>query len=116
MDSSGPSGMPRTRGGTIFPRRMRPPRHNTSALPTTITIRCRFFGRYAETLGVERIDLELARHASTQDAVAALRSRLENPDLLPEHPLVAINQQHALPDAQLEDGDELAFLPPLAGG
>lgn len=95
---------------------MRPPHHHTSAVLTTITIRCRLFGRYAEALGVERVDIELARNASTKDAVAALRSRLENPDLLPEHPLVAINQEHALPDAQLEDGDELAFLPPLAGG
>jgi molybdopterin converting factor small subunit len=29
---------------------------------------------------------------------------------------VAINAMHALPDEELHDGDELALLPPMAGG
>jgi molybdopterin converting factor small subunit len=95
---------------------MRLPHYRTTASQSTITIRCRLFGRYADALGVEALDLDLAPDASTRDAVAALRSQLENAELIPERPLVAINQRHALPDARLRDGDELAILPPLAGG
>lgn len=34
-----------------------------------------------------------------------------------EHPpMVAINEEYATPDQPLRDGDELAFIPPVAGG
>ena len=33
-----------------------------------------------------------------------------------EPPLTAINESYASPDAELHDGDELAFIPPVAGG
>lgn len=81
-----------------------------------VTVTCRLFGRYAEVLGVEVVTLELSGGATATDAIAALRSRLARGDLLPERPLIAINQHHALPNAALADGDELALLPPLAGG
>ena len=31
-------------------------------------------------------------------------------------PLTAINESYAAPDSVLRDGDELAFIPPVAGG
>jgi molybdopterin converting factor small subunit len=37
-------------------------------------------------------------------------------DALPARPLLARNQAQAPADALLEDGDEVAVLPPLAGG
>jgi molybdopterin synthase catalytic subunit len=35
---------------------------------------------------------------------------------LPESPVVAVNQEYAAPDTILQDDDEVAFLPPVAGG
>jgi molybdopterin converting factor small subunit len=35
---------------------------------------------------------------------------------LPERPLVAVNRRHARLDAVLVEGDEVALLPPMAGG
>ena len=32
------------------------------------------------------------------------------------HPMVAINESYAAPETILRDGDELAFIPPVAGG
>ena len=31
-------------------------------------------------------------------------------------PLIAVNESYASPDTLLRDGDELAFIPPVAGG
>jgi molybdopterin converting factor small subunit len=35
---------------------------------------------------------------------------------LPKQPLCAVNLAHVLPAHSLRDGDEVAILPPLAGG
>ena len=82
----------------------------------TLSIRCRLFARYAEALGVESVDLELRAPATVADAVAALRASKTQGDLIPERPLVAMKQEHVALDRKLADGDELVFLPPLAGG
>lgn len=81
-----------------------------------LRVRFRFFARYAELLGESNTTLELMRPSTVADAVHALRSTHRSGSLLPERPLVALNQQHVLADHPVEDGDELALLPPLAGG
>ena len=86
------------------------------ALSRTLTVNCRFFARYAELLGCERLTLELPEGAKVGDVVAAVRERLEGGAALPERPLVAVNHEHVLAGHPLNDGDEVAFLPPLAGG
>lgn len=79
-------------------------------------MRCRFFGRYAEALGVESLLIELAEGALVGDAVEEVRRRLSNGRMLPATPLAAVNLKHVPLDAPLADGDEMALLPPLAGG
>jgi molybdopterin converting factor small subunit len=81
-----------------------------------LRVRCRLFARYAEVVGREEIVVELPPDAVVADAVAALRAQLPDAAALPPQPLVAINLQHVLPSHRLRDGDELALLPPLAGG
>ncbi len=87
-----------------------------AAAPTTITVECRFFARYAEVLGRDTLSLDLPEPATVADAVRALRGALPGGDILPEHPLAAVNREHTPPSGRLAHGDELAFLPPLAGG
>ncbi|MDH3289966.1 MAG: MoaD/ThiS family protein [Gemmatimonadota bacterium] len=82
----------------------------------SITIECRLFARYAELLGRDQLTLTLPETATVGEAIATLRSRLEQGDLLPAAPLAAVNLEHSQLDRQLRDGDELALLPPLAGG
>ena len=60
--------------------------------------------------------MELAEPATVGDAVKLLRKRVPNGRLLPEQPLVAVNLEHVLAETPLREGDELALLPPLAGG
>jgi molybdopterin converting factor small subunit len=81
-----------------------------------LRVRCRLFARYAEVVGRDEVTLELPPGAVVSDAIATLRRGVRGGDALPERPLVAINLQHVLPGTHLRDGDELALLPPLAGG
>ena len=85
-------------------------------MDTSITVRCLFFARYAEILGSHEAELKLARGSSVADAVERLRSQTQGGQDLPDRPLVAKNQRHVQYDCGIENGDELAFFPPLAGG
>lgn len=81
-----------------------------------LTVRCRFFARYAEMVGCDTVDISVPQGATVSDAVAAVHERLAGAAGMPPVPLVAVNREHAAQDRRLGDGDELAFLPPLAGG
>ncbi len=81
-----------------------------------MNVTIKVFARYAEVLGREAFALHLPPHATVGDAVSLLRETAANGHLLPERPMVALNLEHVLADHPLEDGDELALLPPLAGG
>ena len=89
---------------------------DSSGSEATITVGVRAFARYEEILGIEHATLELSQNATVGDAVSLLRKAAPNGDQLPPHPLVAINLEQVRSDRVLADGDELALLPPLAGG
>ena len=87
----------------------------TSAGPT-VTIRVRAFARYAELLGADVIDVEVTAPTRVNDVVAALRAQAPDGHLIPEHPMVSVNLEHIHADQAVGETDEIAILPPLAGG
>jgi molybdopterin converting factor small subunit len=90
-------------------------RHDQVVSAPSLTVRCRLFSRYAEAAGSSEITLELPNPSTVADAIAFLRAQLP-PNALPERPLTALNAVHALASETLHEGDELALLPPMAGG
>ena len=60
--------------------------------------------------------MALAGPDTVCDAVTLLRKSSPNGHLLPGRPRVAGNLDHVLVETPLRQGDELALLPPLAGG
>jgi len=95
---------------------MSTPQTPTRAGESGISVRCHFFARYAELLGCTELQVELSSGATVAAAVDHVRARIPGGQQLPTDPLVAKNQQHVQHDSVVEDGDELAFLPPLGGG
>ena len=87
----------------------------TTVAPSTLTIQVLLFGSYADSLGRAAIELALLTPATIADAVAHLRS-LPGGDRVPARPLCALNLSQAPLETPLSPGDELAVLPPLAGG
>jgi molybdopterin synthase sulfur carrier subunit len=86
-----------------------------SATASTLTVRVLLFASYAEILRFDAAELALQSPATIADALDRLRA-LPGGDRLPPRPLCALNLSQASTDTQLSSGDELAILPPLAGG
>ena len=73
------------------------------------------FASYAEILGARKLKIELRPQSSVADLVAELRT-LPGSDALPQSPRVAVNQKFAGSDQLLDPNDEIALIPPVAGG
>lgn len=80
------------------------------------TVRVRFFARYAEIVGRSEAAMSVALPATVGDVVRRVREDFPGARALPERPLAAVNQHHVKLDARVGDGDEVALLPPIAGG
>jgi sulfur-carrier protein len=86
-----------------------------STATSTLTVRLLLFASYAEALGLDAIEFTLDEGATVADAIGRLRT-LPGGERLPPKPLCAVNLSQASPDTRLRADDELAVLPPLAGG
>jgi molybdopterin converting factor small subunit len=81
----------------------------------TVTVRVLLFARYAEALGDSALTVTVSAPATLGSVLKAIRSR-PGGDVLPERPLCAVNLIQARLDSPIPGGDEIAVLPPLAGG
>jgi molybdopterin converting factor small subunit len=87
----------------------------SAAAPASVTVHLLLFASYAETLGFDALDLILPAPATVGAVIEHLRA-LPGGSRLPPKPLCARNLAHAGPDDAVAEGDEVAVLPPLAGG
>ncbi|MDE3052580.1 MAG: MoaD/ThiS family protein [Gemmatimonadota bacterium] len=78
-------------------------------------LRVLLFASYADALGASEVDVTLPANATVRDVVAQLRAR-GGAERLPPAPLVAVNQRYAGPDTPVSERDEVAVIPPVAGG
>ena len=76
----------------------------------------RFFARYAELAGCTWSAVNLETPATVADLIACVREVFPGTTALPPQPLVALNLRQVRLDALVNEGDEVALLPPLAGG
>jgi molybdopterin converting factor subunit 1 len=82
----------------------------------SIAVRTLFFAAYRDLVGCSSLDVELPEGSSVGDLVAVLRGRGHPFSVLPDQPAVALNRVYASHDEALSEGDEVAFIPPVAGG
>ncbi|HEX8363326.1 MAG TPA: molybdopterin converting factor subunit 1 [Longimicrobium sp.] len=79
-------------------------------------VRTLFFATYRDLAGTDELAIELPAGSRVVDLVRQLRAGDSPLSRLPETPVVAINMDYAPAGAELRDGDEVAFIPPVAGG
>jgi len=75
-----------------------------------MSITVKFFARLREQVGKAELNLE-----SADDVMSAWNQATDNMPM-PDNTLCAINMEYTSPDAALNDGDEVAFFPPVTGG
>ena len=73
------------------------------------------FASYAESFGGPTIKISLEEGSTVGDLVDRIRS-LPGAYALSESPRVAINRRFASPDQLVDSCDEVALIPPVAGG
>ena len=78
-------------------------------------ITVRFFASYAESLGLAKTELALDSGSRVSDVLESI-ARFPGAAALPKNPRVAVNHVFADADTILQTGDEVAFIPPVAGG
>ncbi|MFL5617681.1 MAG: MoaD/ThiS family protein [Gemmatimonadaceae bacterium] len=80
-----------------------------------MTVTLLLFASYADALGAASLDMELPSESTVGELLTAIRSR-PGAERLPPSPLVAVNQAYAGLDSVVREGDEVALIPPVAGG
>jgi molybdopterin synthase sulfur carrier subunit len=79
-------------------------------------VRSLFFAQYREFAGTDELSVELPDDARVADLVQHLRAGRDGLAKLPASPVVAVNMDYAPLATPLRHGDEVAFIPPVAGG
>ena len=80
-----------------------------------MTVTVLLFASYADALGTSELVLGVPDGATVDDVLAHVRG-LPGADRLPPGPLVAVNERYARREHVLAGGDEVAIIPPVAGG
>jgi MoaE-MoaD fusion protein len=81
-----------------------------------MNIRLRLFAVYRDRAGLEEDVLDVPDGARVGEVLDLVRQRYAGLRDLPPRVLAAVNMDYVQPDAVLRDGDELALIPPVAGG
>jgi molybdopterin converting factor subunit 1 len=80
-----------------------------------MTVTVLLFASYADALGRSEVEITVEPGATVGEVVRRLAG-LAGAVQLPPTPLVAVNQSYASYDRPLRTGDEVAVIPPVAGG
>jgi molybdopterin converting factor small subunit len=73
------------------------------------------FASYADAFGARTVSVPVEAPCTVADVVDAMRA-LKGGERLPSKPVVAVNQSYARFDEAVLAGDEVALIPPVAGG
>jgi molybdopterin synthase sulfur carrier subunit len=76
-----------------------------------MTVTVRFFASLREETGIEARDVE----ADSSQTIGDIWNRVADRPV-PVNLLCALNHEYAEMDQKVEDGDEVAFFPPVNGG
>lgn len=79
-------------------------------------VRLLFFAVLRDIAGTAERELSLAEGTTARDVWQMLRGAHAQLAEYTQPPMIAVNESYAGPETVLRDGDELAFIPPVAGG
>ena len=82
-----------------------------------MVVHVRLFAMLRERAGKSSVDIELDEGATVEDALDAVGRQHDLEDLIARMPVtMAVNRDYAEGNRALNEGDELALIPPVSGG
>jgi molybdopterin converting factor subunit 1 len=78
-------------------------------------VRVLLFASYADAIGAPEVALDLPAGACVRDVLSRIKT-MASGKRIPEKPMVAVNQRYAAGDQPVGASDEVAIIPPVAGG
>jgi molybdopterin converting factor subunit 1 len=78
-------------------------------------VRVLLFASYAEAFDAPTLAVTIPDGATVAELLTRVR-QMAGGRSLPPAPLVALNQEYAAPGQVIGSGDEIALIPPVAGG
>ena len=75
-----------------------------------MSIKVKFFANLRERMGCAEQEIDAAAN------VAEVWTKVSEGQTLPANILSAVNMEYVEPDHPVNDGDEVAFFPPVTGG
>lgn len=85
-------------------------------LMTMASVTVRLFARLAELAGARTMDVDLGEGLNAGDVFALLARQHPGIADLEASVMYAVNRDYVERDHPLQDGDELALIPPVSGG
>ena len=82
----------------------------------SMRVRMLYFAVLRDIIGKSEADVTIPEGTRAADVWQMLRGDYRELADYEQPPLTAINESYAPPDSILREGDELAFIPPVAGG
>ena len=79
-------------------------------------VRLLFFAVLRDIAGTDMRELAVDEGTTARDVWQSLRIEFAKLADYTQPPMIAVNESYAAPETILRDGDELAFIPPVAGG
>lgn len=81
-----------------------------------MTVTTLFFATYRELAGTDELQVDLPDGSTVADLIDHVRSERPGLSSLPATVAVAVNREYATHERELTEADEVAFIPPVAGG
>jgi len=79
-------------------------------------VHVRLFAALAEGAGTRALTLEVPSGARAGDVRRGLQERFPRLEALCDRSVLAVNAEYVDGDRLLQDGDEVALIPPVSGG
>ena len=80
-----------------------------------VNVQVLLFASYADAFGAPNLSVTIPDGATVKELLARVREMAVGHSL-PPAPLIARNQEYAAPGDIIRAGDEIALIPPVAGG
>src|SRR5437762_13840282 len=81
-----------------------------------VAVKVLFFGAARDAVGRAYVDIILRGSPTASTALAQLLEKFPDLKRFGRSLLFAVNQEYALPERLVQNGDELAVFPPVSGG